>query len=293
MTLRRTPAERFTGLPDFEYDPAFVDVGEPRMAHVEAGDGDPILCLHGEPTWSFLYRKMIPPLSEKGRVVAPDFIGFGRSEKYTEIDDYTFEMHYNSLVSFIEKLELDNITLVCQDWGSILGLTAAANNPGRFARIVAMNALLPDGTVEMPDVWHSFHDLVVGADELDFWRIVDTGCVTDLSDEVKEGYNAPFPDESYKAGARAWPPMVPTSPDDEGADRVAEAREKLAEWDKPAFVLFSDSDPITRDFAEDFHSLFPTADKQPDVRIERAGHFLQEDNGEDCAEEILAFVERT
>ncbi|MFW5983680.1 MAG: haloalkane dehalogenase [Halobacteria archaeon] len=295
-----TPDERFEDLSGYDYDAEYVEVeaGEEtaRIAYVDEGDEDgdeTFLCLHGEPTWSYLYRKMIPTLSEKGRVVVPDLPGFGRSDKFEDEEDYTFASEYDALENFVKELDLTNTTLVCQDWGGILGLSVAARNPERFARLVPMNTGLQDGSAGMPDEWEQFRDFVKGADELPIGFLIDAGCVNDLSDEVKAAYEAPFPDGSYQAGARAMPLRVPTSPDDPGADEVAETRELLADWDKPAFVLFSDSDPITGPARDDLRALIPTADEQPDVWVEDAGHFLQEDAGERVAEHIVEFVERT
>lgn len=290
----RTPEERFEDLPDFPYDPKYVDVGDARMAYVESGEGaETVLCLHGEPTWSFLYRKMIPVLSEKGRVIAPDLIGFGRSEKYTDMEDYTFTSEYEALETLIQELDLDNITLVGQDWGGILGLYAVKQMPDRFSRIVPMNTGLPDGTQEMPEEWIQFRDFVKSTNDLPIGFLIDAGCVTEVSDEAKRGYEAPFPDPSYMAGARAMPLRVPTSPDDEGAEEMRETREFLSGWNKPAFVLFSDSDPITRPSRDFLRDLIPTAKDQPDIWVEGAGHFLQEDKGREIAEHIVDFIGRT
>lgn len=295
----RTPEERFADVPNFEYEPRYVDVGDVRMAYVEAGEvgvDDPeetFLCLHGEPTWSFLYRKMIPTLAERGRVVAPDFVGFGRSDKYEDPDAYTIDMHYDALETFVEELDLTNVTLVGQDWGGLLGLPLAADQPGRFARLVPMNTALPDGSQEMPEVWQRFAEVVETADDLDVGRIVDNGCYIDLPPEVVDAYRAPFPGEQHLAGARTFPGLVPQSPDDPGTDFFVEARERLAEWEKPAFVLFARNDPIMAGNRDPLRDLLPTASDQPDVWIDEAAHFLQEDAGEAIAERIVDFVDRT
>ena len=301
MDLVSTPEEAFADVPGYDYEPRYVTIegapGAPEMAYIDtepAGESeDTFLCLHGEPTWGFLYRKMVPTLAERGRVVVPDFLGFGRSDTYTDREDYTFDLHYDSLVEFVERLDLTGVTLVCQDWGSILGLPYAVSDaPERFDRIVAMNALLTDGEVDLADTWYAFRDMVVEADALDVSRVIDGACVTDPSDAVRAGYDAPFPDEASKAGAYAWPPMVPQDPSMPGADRHARLREDLAEWEKPFLALFSDSDPITEGYRGLFRDLVPTADDEPDVRVEGAGHFLQEDAGEACAEHVVAFVDR-
>jgi haloalkane dehalogenase len=291
--LVRTPDERFEDLPGYDYEANYVSVGDPEMAYVDEGSGEEtFLCLHGEPTWSFLYRKMIPTLGERGRVVVPDFVGFGRSEKYTDMDAYSFDMHFSCTEAFLEELDLEDVTLVCQDWGGLLGLAAAGHNPERFSRIVAMNTGIPDGTQEMPEVWHEFREMVETVDQLDIGELVAGGCATDLSDDVIAGYEAPFHTETAKAGARTWPGLIPLSPDDEGADVMGAARERLSKWQKPAFVLFSDSDPITGANRDPLREFFPRASEQPDVWIEGAAHFLQEDAGEEVAEHIVDFVDR-
>ncbi len=294
MGLLRTPEDAFDGLPAYGFEPNYVEVGEPRMAYVDVGAGDEtFLCLHGEPTWGFLYRKLVPTLRDEGRVIVPDAIGFGRSDKFDDPAAYTFDLHYDALVDFIETLDLDGVTVIGQDWGGILGLTAAAEYPGRVERLVPMNTGLPDGSADMPEIWHEFREFIETVEELRIARIVENGCLADLDEGVLAAYDAPFPTEAAKAGARAWPGLVPLSPDDPGADRVGAARDRLSDWDRPAFVLFSDSDPITGPAREDLMSLLPTATEQPDTWIEGAGHFLQEDAGERVAEEIVKFVRRS
>jgi len=295
MRLLRAPEARFEDLPDFDYDPEFVDVDGVRMAYLDEGTGEEtILCLHGEPTYSFLYRKMLPRLTDVGRVVVPDFPGFGRSEKHPDTEDYSYEQSFAALAGFVEALDLTNITLVCQDWGGLLGLPyAALEAPDRFARLVPMNTGLPDGTQEPAEAWWEFHDFVAEVEDLPIGSLVSNGCATDLPDDVVAAYEAPFPDVEHKAGARAWPLLVPTSPDDGGAETLSAAQEALGDWEKPAFVLFSDSDPITHDARDPLRKLIPTATEQPDVWVEGAGHFLQEDAGERVAEHVADFIERT
>ncbi|MFB6346276.1 MAG: haloalkane dehalogenase [bacterium] len=294
MGLLQTPEAEFEDLPDFDYDPEYVQVGEPRMAYLDEGSGDEtFLCLHGEPTWSYLYRKMISGLSEVGRVVVPDFVGFGRSDKYEDPDAYTYSGFYDWLTNFVEALDLRNMTLVCQDWGGLLGLPFAVNNPERFSCLVIMNTGLADGTQEMSDEWWEFHDFVKEAEDLPIGMFIQEATATELSDDVLRGYQAPFPEPRYQAAAKAWPLLVPTDPDMDGAETMGEALDKLADWTKPAFVLFGDSDPITRKARDPLRELIPTASEQPDVWVEGAGHFLQEDAGEAIAERIVSFVERT
>ena len=296
MALISTPEERFEDLPDYDYEPEYVSVGEPEMAYIDVdeGDGDEtFLCLHGEPTWGYLYRKMLPALSEEGRVVVPDFVGFGRSDKYTERGEYTYEMHYDSLVAFIEALDLEDITLVCQDWGGILGLPVATEYPERFARLVPMNTGVPSGTQEMPEAWEEFRAFVERVEELPVGMLIQNATATELSEETLAAYEAPFPGEEHKAGAREWPDMVPRKDGGDGAKYTRTAAERLAEWEKPAFVLFADSDPITKGNRDPLRELVPAASDQPDVWVEDAMHFLQEDAGERIAEEIVEFVRRT
>lgn len=293
--LIRTPSERFDDLPGFTYDRHTVSLGEPEMAYVDVGSGDDtFLLLHGEPTWSYLYRDVISTLADRGRVIAPDLIGFGRSEKYVNEADYSFGMHYESVLAFIEELDLEGITLVGQDWGGVLGLPAGAlEYPERFDRLVALNTGVPDGTQEMSETWHRARETVETAQDLDVGAMVDAGCAAELSEDVRAAYNAPFHTEEAMAGVRTMMGLVPTNPDDEGADVGRRARAALAEWDKPAFVLFSDSDPILSSNRDHLRETIATATDQPDVWIEGAGHFLQEDAGREIGEEILAFVSRT
>ncbi|MFB6170410.1 MAG: haloalkane dehalogenase [Haloarculaceae archaeon] len=295
MALVSTPEERFEDLPGYDYDPEYVSVGDPEMAYLDEGEGEEtFLCLHGEPTWSYLYRKMLPKLAERGRVVVPDYVGFGRSEKYTEMDDYSFSRYREWTRAFVEELDLTDVTLVCQDWGGILGLRAVADMPERFARVVPMNTGMPDGTQEMSDAWWEFRNFVAETEDIPIGMLIQNACATDLPEDVVAAYEAPFHDAASKAGARAWPLLVPTNTEDDGAAAMAEVREFFSEeWEKPAFVLFSDSDPITGDARTPMRELIATAEEQPDVWVEGGGHFLQEDRGEAVAEHVLSFVDRT
>ncbi|MFW5928948.1 MAG: haloalkane dehalogenase [Halobacteriota archaeon] len=297
METVRTPPERFDELPGYPFDPNYVEVDGTRLHYVDEGEEDAdetYLLLHGEPSWSYLYRKMIPPLADDGRALALDLPGFGRSDKWTRQEDYTFDALMGAVEGFLEALDLDGVTLVAQDWGGILGLTAAAENPERFRRLVPMNTGLPDGTQPMPDEWKQFRDFVAASEELPIGYMIDQGCYTSLSDEVKAAYDAPFPDAEHQAGALELPLLVPTSPDDDGAERVRRAREAFEDWDKPTFVLFSEDDPITGPpAAKVLRSQIPVSQEQPEVYVEDAAHFLQEDAGERIAEHVLEFVERT
>lgn len=291
MTILRTPDDRFTNLPGFPFAPHYVQIGETRIHYLDEGAGEPILCLHGEPSWSYLYRKMIPPLAAHYRVLAMDFVGFGRSDKYTDPAAYTFQMHRDTLVGFIETLDLQNITLVVQDWGGLIGLTVATQLPERFARLVIMNTGLPVGD-PMPEAFNRWREFSIKlGTRLPIGRVIQGGTTTDLPPEILAAYEAPFPDASYKVGAAVWPSLIPTSPEDPGAAEMRAAREKLRQWQKPAITLFSDSDPITAGGDLWFRRLMGIRSKdQPRIVIENAGHFLQEDKGEEIAGHILAFM---
>ncbi|WP_246988311.1 haloalkane dehalogenase [Halorientalis marina] len=311
-SLLRTPSYRFKDVPDFPYTPQYVDVSEAvetsahdeiteaLMSYVDTGSGEEtFLCLHGVPTWSFLYRKMIPVLADRGRVIAPDFIGFGRSDKLTRMDDYTFEMHHDALSSLIETLDLDNITLVCQDWGGPVGLATAMNHQDRFSRLIPMNTALPAGTIPMPEPFQKWRSFVAENPDVPIGRTMeqglaigsDRGYVTEFDDAELAAYEAPFPDVAYKAGAQKWPLMVPL-PAEPGpaAEPIGAAAEAIQEWQKPALVLFSDGDVITAPGQTQLRELIPNAESET---VTDAGHFLQENKGEEVAERIIDFVDRT
>lgn len=292
----RTPADRFEGLPDFPYAPNYASTQEDlRMHYVDEGAGAPILCLHGEPTWSYLYRHMIPPLADVHRVVVPDFIGFGRSDKLTAVDDYSFSLHYEALAAFIDALGLSEVTLVVQDWGGLLGLAYAARRPERIARLVVLNTFLPTGEEEKSSAFRAWRRFVGNTPDLPIHQIIRRGLANPgrLSEAEAAAYDAPFPTTASKAGAVAWPLLVPMEPDGPVANAMRETRRRLAEWSKPAFVLFAPEDPILGSAREFFLDLLPTAREQPDVTIGDAGHFLQEEQGPEIARQVLDFVART
>lgn len=297
MAVIRTPEERFVNLPGYPFKPHYMEIRGMRLHYIDEGKGETILCLHGEPSWSYLYRKMIMAMSPRYRVVAPDFFGFGKSDKFTERDEYSIKMHHDTLVSFIEELNLDNITLVCQDWGGLIGLPVAAELQDRFARLVIMNTALPAGEAmtEAFMQWRDFADKL-GATERR--KLLDIGLkgggfFSRLAPEVMAAYYAPFPDEKYMAGAAKWPLLVPVKRDDPGAQENYRARQVFKSWQKPVLVMFSDKDPVTRGGDIFFRNLFPTAKDQPEITINDAGHFLQEDKGEEVAANIIDFMQRT
>jgi haloalkane dehalogenase len=298
MELLRTPDAAFDGLVGFDHPPHYADVpagdGQSlRMAWVEAGpaDGPPVLLLHGEPTWSFLYRGLLAPLADAGlRTIAVDLVGFGRSDKPADVADHSFARHVEWVRSLLfDVLDLDGLTLVGQDWGGLIGLRVVAENPDRFDRVVAANTGLPTGDQDMPAVWHKFREALQSAPTLDIARFVAAGCVRGLAPEARAAYDAPFPDESYKAGPRAMPGLVPYRPDDPASEANRAAWKVLTAWDKPFLTAFSDSDPITGAMAPILRRAIPGAAGLDHPTITNAGHFLQEDAPADLAAAIVAF----
>ncbi len=227
MSLIRTPDSRFAGLPGYPFAPHYLDVNGARVHYLDEGAGQAILCLHGEPTWSYLYRKLIPMLSEVGRVVAPDFVGFGKSDKFAAQSDYSFQMHRDTLAQFITSLDLRGITLIVHDWGGLIGLRVAAEMPERFARLVILNTFLPTGEEKPSLAFLAWKQFAKRTPVLPVSRIIRTATVQPLSREVASAYDAPFPDRTYQAGAKAFPELVPVSPDMPGAAEMKQTRAAL------------------------------------------------------------------
>jgi haloalkane dehalogenase len=296
VELLRTPDERFANLPDYPFAPHYVEVDGVRVHYVDEGPADaaPVLMLHGEPSWSYLYRKMIPLFTQAGyRAIAPDLVGFGRSDKPAKREDYTYQRHVDWMRGVIEQLDLRNITLVCQDWGGLIGLRLAAEHEARFARIIAANTGLPTGDQPMGRAFLAWQRFSQETPEFHAGGIVKGACQTELAPEVIAAYDAPFPDERYKEGARQFPLLVPNSPDDPAAPANRKAWEVLTRWNKPFLTAFSDSDPITRGADQLFQGLVPGTKGQPHTTIVGAGHFLQEDKGPELAQVVLAFMRQS
>lgn len=299
MELFRTPDEAFGHLPGFPWQPAYAEVVDPdggslRVAYIDAGpsDGPVALLLHGEPSWSFLYRHVVRVLTERGiRCVVPDQVGFGRSDKPLDQADYS----YARLVEWtrelvFDHLDLRDVTLVGQDWGGLIGLRLVAEHPDRFSRVVAANTGLPTGDVDMPEVWWRFRHAVERTEVLDVGRLVAAGCARPMAADVCAAYDAPFPDERSKAGVRAMPGLVPTRPDDPASAANRAAWRVLSSSDLPFLLPFSDSDPITAAMAPVLRALVPGAGGRDHPTIRGAGHFLQEDAGAELGRVVADFI---
>jgi haloalkane dehalogenase len=292
-SILRTPDERFADLPDYPFPPRYTEIDGLRIHHVEAGpaDGAIVLMLHGEPTWSYLYRHMIPCFAEAGlRAIAPDLVGFGRSDKLPDRSDYSYAQHVDWMTRWIEANDLGGITLLCQDWGSLIGLRLVAARPDRFSRVVVANGALPEGRGKPPLVFSLWQQFARWTPRMPISRIVSFGCRRPLAPEVRAAYDAPFPTEAYKAGARAFPRLVPLRPDDPGAIANREAWQLLRQWQKPFLTAFSDGDPITRGMDRLFQERVPGARNQPHTTIRGAGHFLQEDKGRELAQVVIDWL---
>jgi haloalkane dehalogenase len=300
-SVLRTPEERFAGLPDYAYEPRYAEIEGLRMAYVEHGSGDPILLLHGEPTWGYLYRHMMPELAQVGRVVVPDQIGFGRSDKPVADNAYSYRAYVRWMRKFVLALDLERITLVCQDWGGLIGLRLVSQIPERFRRIVAMNTGLPDGSPPPQAeggpsglggafmTWRRFSQRVT---ELDVPAMMKRAVQKrTLTDAEAAAYGAPFPSVEYQTAALLWPRQVPIRPDHPGAYENRLAVEKLRALDFPALLPWADSDPVTSAGVSVLRGIFKNC--APPLPIAGAGHFIQEDAGEEVAGHIRRWIEET
>jgi len=296
MEILRTPDERFASLPAYPFAPHYAQVDALRWHYLDEGprSGPVALLLHGEPSWSYLYRKLVPILVAAGlRAVAPDLVGFGRSDKPARREDYSYQRHVDWLRGFLEAVTLRDITLVCQDWGGLLGLRLVAEHADWFARVVAANTFLPTGDAPPGSAFLAWRKYSQETPRFHAGGIVKGGCATPLSPEGVAAYDAPFPDERYLAGARQFPVLVPISSDDPAAAANRAAWAELERFEKPFLTAFSDLDPITRGMEAELQARIPGARGQSHVTIRGGGHFLQEDRGEDLAHAVVEFVQRT
>lgn len=297
MKILRTPDARFTNLPGFAFDPHYCEVTDAdgtriRIHYLDEGaaSAPPVLLMHGEPSWSFLYRKIVASLAARGhRVVAPDLVGFGRSDKPSEQSDYTFERHVRWMSDWLAATRLTNITLFCQDWGGLIGLRLVAEHPDRFDRVCAANTGLPDGSRRLPEAWWRFYEFVQSDPDLPIGMLVSSGVINPMPPEVVGAYEAPFPDASYKAGARSFPGLIPQSADDPATPDNQRAWEVLEQFTKPFLCAFSDQDPITAGGDRAFLSRVPGTTGQPHVTV-HGSHFLQEDCGPELAKVLVDWI---
>lgn len=298
MKTLRTPDVRFENLPDFSYEPHYLSIddtegGALRVHYLDEGPSGvaPILMMHGEPTWSYLYRHMIPVFTGAGhRVVAPDLVGFGRSDKPTERSDYSYQSHVDWMSDVLDQLDLHSITLVCQDWGGLIGLRLLARMPHRFLRVVVANTALPTGDQPMSEAFTKWRTYSQEVPEFCAGKIVQGGTVNALSEAEIAAYDAPFPDETYKAGARAFPMLVPSAPDDPAAEANRKAWKILRTLDLPVLTLFGAEDAIMADMDRVFQREMTGAAGQPHQVLTGAGHFLQEDVGQQLAHLTNSFI---
>lgn len=301
MEFLRTPDSRFADLPGYPFNPNYLMVddgegGQLRVHYLDEGpaEADPVLLMHGEPSWSYLYRTMIPILVAAGhRIIAPDLVGFGRSDKPTHRQDYSYQRHVDWMQALLDQLRLERITLVCQDWGGLIGLRLVAENPGRFARVVAANTMLPTGDHAPGEAFSNWQKFSQEVPVFPAGGVLKGGTVTPLPQAVIDAYDAPYPDERYKEGARQFPLLVPITPDDPASEKNRAAWQVLGQWQKPFLTAFSDSDPITAGGDKLMHKLIPGTRGQAHTTIVNAGHFLQEDQGERLAEVVVKFIAAT
>jgi haloalkane dehalogenase len=292
VDIFRTPDERFEALPGYDFEPQYTEVDGLRLHRVDEGEGRPIVCFHGEPTWAYLYRKMVPPLRDAGnRVICPDYAGFGRSDKPTEIGWYSYDRHFELTSKQLGELDLADAVVIVQDWGGAIGLRWAVENAGKVGALVVLNTGLFTGRVSKG--FMAWRDFAEKNPDLPVGFVIKGATATELPDEVVAAYEAPFPNAESKAGAAAFPLFVPTEEGKPGAKEMLEVANALGKWDKPALVAFSDGDPVFPypKAGQRFVDLIPTAGEQ--VRIEGAAHFLQEDAGETIAAEVLSFLSKS
>jgi len=295
MEILRTPSEKFENLKDWPYEEKYYvinsEYGDIRVHYIDEGSEniDTVLLIHGEPSWGYLYRHMVNPLVEKGkRVVVPDLPGFGKSDKLSLRDGYTYEKYVKWMSDWLVNLDFTNITLFGQDWGGLIGLRLATAYPDRFSKIIAANTFLPTGDYDPGEAFLKWKEYSQTVEDFHVGGIIKGGTVRDISQDIIEAYNAPFPDDTYKEAARQFPTLVPITPDDPSSQVNRDAWEKLKEWYKPFLCAFSDSDPVMAGVDKAFLKLVPGTKDMPHTTIERAGHFLQEDNPEDCVKAILS-----
>ncbi len=301
MKVLRTPDERFQGLKDYPFSPNYLTVDDTEGASLRAhyldegpSEASPVLLMHGEPTWSYLYRHMIPRFAANGhRVIAPDLVGFGKSDKPVERDDYTYERHVNWMASVLRQLDLRHLTLVCQDWGGLIGLRLWAQMPDRFDRIVVANTALPTGDHAPSDAFVKWRDFSQQVPDFHAGRIVYGGTVSKLTDDEVAAYDAPFPDATYQAGARQFPMLVPTRPDDPASEANRAAWKVLRSLKTPLLTAFGAEDKVMAGVDKVFQKLVPGAEGQPHVILPAAGHFLQEDVGLELSDLVNEFIANT
>lgn len=301
MKILRTPEKCFDSLPGYDFNPNYLNVpdsegGSLRIHYLDEGpiSAETVLFMHGEPSWCYLYRKMIPVVVDAGyRAVAPDLVGFGRSDKPVQQTDYTYQRHVDWMLAALNQLDLSGITLVCQDWGGLIGLRLVAAEPERFSRIVVANTGLPTGDHPMSEAFIAWREYSRTSPDFHIGGIIKGACANPISDAVIAAYDAPFPDDTYKAGARIFPSLVPITPDDPDAEANKKAWQVLSQFEKPFLTAFSDSDPITRGGDKVFQKLVPGAQGCPHTTIQGGGHFLQEDQGETLAHVVVNFMQST
>jgi len=289
MDILKTDLSRFKGLEGYAYRPRFIDFGEARMHYIDEGTGEVFLALHGQPSWSYLYRKMQAEMKEY-RFVAPDLIGFGKSDKYADWKAYSFKNHLDSLINLIETLGLNDINLIVQDWGGLLGLSLLGQFPDRFKRVIILNTFLPKGK-RLPIAYKLWRFYALRHPSMPVGKIIQRFTHTELPQSVIDAYDLPFPDKHHKTGPKSFPTLVPSRPGDAAVPYLLKARDVLSRWQKPALVMFSDKDPVFSGLESLFLKLIPACHNQPRIIIENAGNFLQEERTVEIVNYIKLFME--